>query len=141
MECTVDEELVVLRMGVRVELLPFRKAQAHVRVLVHVREVALLVVRVRVLSGVRAGDLDVVLLNFNSYFFSAKLVNTFRFSHKHDFQLGSFRVVVDVLGQSLVCNVILDWNINSDPLLQIDDVLLKCLNFDLSILELFQKFQ
>jgi hypothetical protein len=86
-------------------------------------------------------DLDIVLFNLDSNSLGTKLVNTFRLSHEHDLEFGSFRVVVDELGELSVNGIILDWDVNSNSLFQVNDVLLKSFNFNLSILELFQKLK
>ena len=86
-------------------------------------------------------NLDIVLLNLDSNSLGTKLVNTFRLSHEHDLEFGSFRVVVNELGKLSVNRIILNWNVNSDSLFQVNDVLLKSLNLNLSILELFQKLK
>jgi len=86
-------------------------------------------------------DLDIVLFNLDSNSLGTKLVNTFRLSHEHDLEFGSFRIVVDELGELSVNGIILDWDVNSNSLFQVNDVLLKSFNFNLSILELFQKLK
>lgn len=86
-------------------------------------------------------DLNIVLFNLDSNSLGTKLVNTFRLSHEHDLEFGSFRVVVDELGELSVNGIILDWDVNSNSLFQVNDVLLKSFNFNLSILELFQKLK
>jgi len=86
-------------------------------------------------------DLDIVLFNLDSNSLGTKLVNTFRLSHEHDLEFGSFRVVVDELRELSVNGIILDWDVNSNSLFQVNDVLLKSFNFNLSILELFQKLK
>jgi hypothetical protein len=86
-------------------------------------------------------DLDIVLFNLDSNSLGAKLVNTFRLSHEHDLEFGSFWVVVDELGKLSVNSIILNWNVNSNSLFQVNDVLLKSFNFNLSVLELFQKLK
>jgi len=86
-------------------------------------------------------DLDIVLFNLDSNSLGTKLVNTFRLSHEHDLEFGSFWVVVDELGELSVNGIILDWDVNSNSLFQVNDVLLKSFNFNLSILELFQKLK
>ena len=86
-------------------------------------------------------DLDVVLLNFDGNSLRSKLINTFALSHEHDLELGSLWVVVDELSKFLICGVSLDWNIHSDSLLEVNDVLLKSLDFNFGIFELFQEFK
>jgi len=86
-------------------------------------------------------DLDIVLLHFDGHSLRAELINTFSLSHEHDLQLCSLRVVVDELSQLFVSGIFLDWNINSNSLLQINNVLLQSFNFNLSILQLLQELQ
>ena len=86
-------------------------------------------------------DLDIVLLNLDSNSLGTELVNTFGLSHEHNLEFGSFRVVVDELGELSVNGIILNWDVNSNSLFQVNDVLLKSLNLNLSILELFQKLK
>jgi len=69
------------------------------------------------------------------------VVNAFRLSHEHDFQLGSLRVVVNEFCQFLINTIVLDWNVDSNSLFEIYDVLLKSSDFNFSILELLKEFQ
>jgi hypothetical protein len=87
--------------------------------------------------------LTVNLVFVNSYIhpLGTELVNSFAFSHEHDLQLASFRVVVDELSKLLVYRVILHGNVNCDSLFELDDVVLESFNFDLCVLELLQKFK
>ena len=86
-------------------------------------------------------DLDVVLLNLNHDLSGAELVDTLGLSHEHDLQLASFGVVVDVLGEALVDGIFLDGNVDSDSLLEINDVLLERFNLDLGILQLLEELE
>lgn len=53
----------------------------------------------------------------------------------------SLRVVVDELSELAVDGVVLDGDVDSDSLLELDDVVLQCLNFDFGILELSQELE
>lgn len=86
-------------------------------------------------------NLNVILLNLDHDLLGAELVDTLRLSHEHDLELASFGVVVDVLGEASVDGILLDGNVDSDSLLEVNDVLLKRFNFDLSILKLLEKFE
>lgn len=86
-------------------------------------------------------DLDVVLLNLDHDLSGAELVDTGGLSHEHDLQLASFGVVVDVLGETLVDIILLDRNVDSDSLLEVNDVLLERFNLDLGILQLLEELK
>jgi hypothetical protein len=51
------------------------------------------------------------------------------------------RVVVDVLGNTLVNRIVLDGNVNCDTRLKVDDVLSKCFNLRLILLKLVEKIK
>jgi hypothetical protein len=53
----------------------------------------------------------------------------------------SLWVVVDELSELLVDNVILDWDVDGNSLLKLDDVVLEGLNLNLGILELSKEFE
>ena len=82
-----------------------------------------------------------MVLHFNSHPLGAKLVDTFRLPHEHDLKLGPLRVVVDELCQLLVNLVFLNWDVDGNPLLQVDHVLLEGLDLPLGILELLEQLQ
>ena len=84
-------------------------------------------------------DLDIVVFDFNCYSLGTKLIDTLWLSHEHDLELGSLWVIVDELSQLLVNRVFLNWNINSNSLFQVNNVLFKGLNFRFCILQLLQK--
>lgn len=86
-------------------------------------------------------DLDAVVFNFNCNSLGSKLVYSLSLSHKHDLELSPLWVVVDKLSQFFINDIILDRNVDSNPLLQINDILLESLNFTLSILQLFEQLQ
>ena len=79
---------------------------------------------------------NLVLVNSNSNSLRSELIDTLTFSHKHNLKLLSVRVVVDELSKSLVNNIILNWDIDSNSLLQFNDVVLEGFNFDFSIFQL-----
>ena len=59
-------------------------------------------------------DLNLVTNASDHHSLGAKLVSAFGLAHKHDLQLLSVRVVVDVLSQFLVDGVVLDRDVDSD---------------------------
>jgi hypothetical protein len=69
------------------------------------------------------------------------LVDTLALTHEHNLQSLSLRVVVDELSETLVNWVILHWNVHSNALLKLDDVVLKSLIFTLGILEMSKKLK
>jgi hypothetical protein len=76
------------------------------------------------------------------YLFSSELVDTVTLTHEHNLQLLAIWEVIDVFSQLAVDCVSLQWNVNSDASLKIDDVLLEgcdflqsCLKFKLTVLE------
>jgi len=86
-------------------------------------------------------NFDIVLFNFNGNSLGSELVNALRLTHEHDLEFGSFGVVVDEFSELSVSLILLDWDVYSDSLLEINDVLLQSINLDLSILKLLQKLQ
>lgn len=78
--------------------------------------------------------IDSVLFHFDVDSLGSELIDSLTFSHEHDLELVSFGIVVDVLGQFLVNHVIFDWYVNSDSLLQLNDVLFEHLDLGFSIL-------
>ena len=68
--------------------------------------------------------LDMVLFNLGGDSLGTKSVDTLGLSHEHDLELGSLGVVVDVLSKLPVDRITLDWDVNGNSLLEIDDVLL-----------------
>ena len=69
------------------------------------------------------------------------MVDTLALTHEHNLQSLSLRVVVDELSETLVNWVILHWNVHSNALLKLDDVVLKSLIFTLGILEMSKKLK
>jgi len=57
-----------------------------------------------------------------------ELVHTVALTHEHNLQLLSVREVVDVLSETLVNGITLDWNVDSNARLEVDDVLLQGLD-------------
>ena len=86
-------------------------------------------------------DLDVVFLYFDSNSLRTELVDTFALPHEHYLELGALWIIVDELSQFAVNVVLLHWDIHSNSLLQVNDVLLEGVNLDLSILELLEQLQ
>lgn len=64
-----------------------------------------------------------------------ELVDTIGLTHEHDLELLSIRVVVDVLGETLVNLVVLHGDVDSNTSLQVNDVLLEHINFLLPLLD------
>ena len=83
-------------------------------------------------------DFDIVLLNFNSNSLGSELIDTLSLTHEHDLEFGPLWIVIDELGELLINLVVSDWNINSNSLLQVNDVLLQSLNLNLCFLELLK---
>ena len=86
-------------------------------------------------------DFDIVLFDLDGNSLGTELVNTFRLAHEHDLELRSLGVVVNEFSKLSVDWVFLHWNVNSDSLLEVNDVLLKRINLDLGILQLLQELQ
>ena len=84
---------------------------------------------------------DLVLVALNVDALGAELVYALGLAHKHDLQLRAVGVVVDVLGQSVVDRVVLDGDVDRDARLQVNDVLLEDLDFDLRVLEALQQLE
>jgi len=93
-------------------------------------------------------DLDVVLFNFDHDSLSTKLVDSLRFSHKHNFEFLAIRVVINVLGELFVGWIVFHWNVDRDTRFQVDDVLMQhvdlvlpFLDFELRIFQLLEHIQ
>ena len=76
--------------------------------------------------------------NLDTDAFGAKLINAFLLSHEHNLQFLAIRVVVNIFGQFLINHVALDWDIDSNSALEVDDVLAERLNLSLVILHLLE---
>lgn len=85
-------------------------------------------------------DLDAILLHFYHNSLSSKLIDTLCLSHEHNLEFLSLWIVIDELSKSLVDLVISNWNVNSDSLLQVNNILLQSFNLDFRIFQLLQKF-
>jgi hypothetical protein len=81
-------------------------------------------------------DVNLVFVDSDCDSLGAELVDTLTFSHEHDLEFLAFRVVVDELSKALVNGVVLHRDVNCDPLLQLDDIVLESFDFNLCILEL-----
>ena len=84
-------------------------------------------------------DVDLVLVNSDSDSLGSELVDTIGLSHEHDLQLLSVGEVVDVLSKSNINSVSLNWDVDGDAGLQVDDVLLEGVNLELSRLKAFEE--
>jgi len=73
-------------------------------------------------------DVDLVSVNSDGDSLGAELVNTIALTHEHNLQLLAVREVVNVLCKAFVNGVALDWDVDSNARLQVNDVLLKGLN-------------
>lgn len=82
--------------------------------------------------------IDFILVHSDIHSLGTKLVDAITFSHEHDLQLGSFRIVVDILSQFLINSVIFDRNVNRNPLFEFHDVLFECLDLLFSFFQLFE---
>ena len=78
-------------------------------------------------------DQDLVFLNFDADATGAKLVDALRLSQKHDLEFLSVRVVIDVLGKLHVDNVALDWDVDGNPGLEVDNVAFESLVLRLKV--------
>jgi len=76
-------------------------------------------------------NLDLVLLDSHIDSLSTELVDTFSFSHEHEFKFVSIRIVVNELSHSTINEIILQWNVDGYSCLQVDNVV-----FELNILQL-----
>ena len=65
------------------------------------------------------------------------MIDALGLPHEHDFELGPLGVVIDELSQFFVDLIVLNWDVNCDSLLEVNNVSLKCANFNFSILQLF----
>lgn len=65
------------------------------------------------------------------------MIDALGLSHEHDFELGPLGVVIDELSQFFVDLIVLNWDVNCDSLLEVNNVSLECANFNFSILQLF----
>ena len=92
---------------------------------------------------VATADLDVDLASVHSHcdLLRTKLVGSLRLSHEHNLKLRSFRIVVDELSKLLINLVVFDWDVDSDLLLQLDDVVLQSFNLHFGIFQLFEELQ
>ena len=86
-------------------------------------------------------NLDSQFLNLDSHSLGPELIDTLGFPHKHNLELGSLGVIVDIFRQLFVNWVILHGNVNSDSLFQIDDVLLEGADLNFGILKLLEELQ
>ena len=83
-------------------------------------------------------DLNLVFLDTNVDFLGTELVYTLCLAHEHQLQLVAIWVVVDELCHLLVDLIALDWHIDSDSCLQVDDVVLESLSLNLKVTHLPQ---
>ena len=86
-------------------------------------------------------DLDADSLDLDLDALRSELVDAAGLTHEHDLELVALWVVVDVLGELAVNGVILDRNVHSDALLEVDDVLLEGAHLNFGFLELLQDFE
>ena len=69
-------------------------------------------------------DIDLIFVDFDGDSLRSKLIDALRLTHKHNLESLTIRVVVDVLGESAIDLVIADGDVDSDPRLEIQNVLL-----------------
>ena len=74
---------------------------------------------------------DPVLVDLDVDTLATELVNTLGLAHKHDLKLLAVRVIVDVLSDFLVNLVALNWDVDGDTRLQVNDIVAK--NFNLLV--------
>ena len=70
-----------------------------------------------------------------------KLVNPLRLSHKHDLKLVSVGIIIDIVCDPAIHNIILDWHIKCNLLLEVKDVDFESFNFLGEVPHLSQKFE
>ena len=78
-------------------------------------------------------DLDFILLNSHSNLLRAELVHSRALPHEHNLQLVSIWVVVDELSHFHVHWIVFDRNVYRDAGLQLNDVVLECVAFELEV--------
>lgn len=79
---------------------------------------------------------DPILVDLDVDTLATELVNTLGLAHKHDLKLLAVRVIVDVLSDFLVNLVALDWDVDGDTRLQVNDVVAKNFNLLVGLLTL-----
>ena len=83
-------------------------------------------------------DLDFISFNLDHDALRAKLIDAFRFTHKHDLEFLAVRIIVDILCKLFVNRVSFGWDIDRNPGFKINDIGLEGVNFLLTILECFK---
>jgi hypothetical protein len=73
-------------------------------------------------------NLNLVLDDFHLNTLGSELVDTGAFAHEHDLELGSVRVVVDVLSDLHVNGIVTDGHVDCETGLKLDDVGLEMSN-------------
>ena len=86
-------------------------------------------------------DDDFSTLDLDEHALGSELVDTFGLTHEHDLELLTVGIIVNVLRQLRVDRVRLDWDVNSDSGLQVNDVSLKGGNLILEVLDLLEELQ
>ena len=76
-------------------------------------------------TEVAAANLDLDLVAHAPHIDSlgAELIHALGFSHEHNLELLTIRIVVDILSKSLVDDVVLDRDVDSDARFQVNNVL------------------
>ena len=83
-------------------------------------------------------DLNLVLFNTDVDLLGAKLVDALCLTHEHQLKFVAIWVVVDKLCHLLVDLITLDWHIDGNSCLQVNDVVLESLSFNLKVTHLPQ---
>ena len=69
------------------------------------------------------------------------MVDSIALSHEHDLQTLSLWVVVDELSQTTINRVFLDWDVDSNSLLEFDDVVLQSFILAFSVLQVSEELE
>ena len=83
-------------------------------------------------------NVNLVLVHSDGDALGSELVDTITLTHEHDLELLSIGEVVDVLSESLINGISLNRDVNGNAGLQVNDVLLKSLDLELSVLKVLE---
>ena len=67
---------------------------------------------------------NLIFVNSDSDSLGAELVDSLAFSHEHNFQFLSLGIIVNELGNFLICGIVLYGDVNCDLLLEFHNVVL-----------------
>jgi hypothetical protein len=93
-------------------------------------------------------NVNFVFIDLNSYTFASKLINSFTFTHEHNFQLLTIWVVVDILCNSFINWIILHWYVYCNSWLEVNNIVSQSIDLFcmkgtclLIFFQLFEKFK